>query len=154
MSFANLLAPGGIIQADNLDGHRVGKVGRRRVVESNVSVYTDTNETRVDRGLGEEGAVAAAIRLEIGGVAVHIMHSAERNAIRQPCLQPQPERRVRGRHTGIFIQMERFDRAPVEAPGQHEGVDEVELGVAVLTTMRARERPAIALRTHRAGSGS
>ena len=32
--------------------------------------------------------------------------------------------------TGILIQMERFDRAPVEAPGQHKGLDEVELGIA------------------------
>jgi len=51
--------------------------------------------------------------------------SAEENA-----LQVTETAQVRGRHTGIFIQMERFDRAPVEAPGQHEGVDEVELGVA------------------------
>ncbi len=131
MAFANLLAPAGIIQADNLDGHRVGKVGHRRVVEGNVSVFADTDETHVDRSLGEEGAVAAALRLQIGGVAVHIMHSAERNAVRQPSLQPQPEtRRVRGLDTGILIQMERFDRTPVDVPVQHEGVDEVELGVA------------------------
>ena len=56
MAFANLLAPAGIIQADDLDGHRVGKVGHRGVVEGNVSVFADSDETDVDRGLGEQGA--------------------------------------------------------------------------------------------------
>jgi hypothetical protein len=106
MAFANLLAPAGIIQADDLHRQRVVEVRHRRVVEADVPVFADSDEARIDGGLGEQVAISTAFRVQIPRVTVDIMHGAERNTVGQPGLQPQTEtRRVRRRHAGILVQM-------------------------------------------------
>src|SRR5665647_1927090 len=121
MAFANLLSPAGIVEMDNLDRQGVGEVRHRRVVEANVSVLADSDKAGVDGRLGEQGAIAAALSFHIRRVTVNIVHGAQRNAVGQPRLQPPPEtRRMRHRHAGVLVQVERLDGAPAEVWGQYE----------------------------------
>ena len=122
--------PAGIVQSDNLDTQGIGEIRHRRIIEGNVPVLSDSDSTNVDWRLGEEVAVAAALGLQIRRVAVEVVHGAERHTIGKPGLQPQPEtRRMRHSHASILVEMQGFDRAPIEALYADQSVNELELGV-------------------------
>jgi hypothetical protein len=72
MAFADLLAAAGIIEADDFDRYRVVEVRHGRVVETNVAVFADADEAGVDWGFGQQGAVAAAFRLQVRRVTVDV----------------------------------------------------------------------------------
>src|ERR1035437_6868939 len=124
MALAYLLPATPFVQSHAPDRIRVGEVGLVRIVEPDVAVFSESQESDVDRHGRKQGRVAPALRIRIGGISGQVADFAGAHALRKPGLDPEAETgRVRSRQSHILIHVEDLDGAPVRTRKASQSVD-------------------------------
>ncbi len=117
-SLAELLAPAGVVERYHDVGIVDLEIGRR-IVEGEVRVLADADAGDVDLGRGQQGGVAAALLLRVGGVAVEQVDGAEGQAVEEPLAQVAPEAgRVPLGEPEVLVEVEGGDAPPVDPLGR------------------------------------
>ena len=114
-SVVYLLVAAHFVQRDNLYRGRIVEFRHRRVVESDMAVFTDAHEYNVDWRLCQQPGVAAAFGLNVGRVAVQIAYLAKGQTVEHAGAQKVAEalgRRCIQAH--IFIHVECGNAFPVD----------------------------------------
>ena len=120
----HLLLPAGRIQlSDDLDPQGVLEIRNARIVEGQMAVLPDSQESQIEGVLPQQPGIALALRRRVRRAAVQIEHPVERQPVEEPVFEVAPEGLGRaGRQAEVFVHVEGVDRAPSRCPAPVAGL--------------------------------
>ena len=131
VALPNLLPAAGVIEADDFYRHWIGEIRFLRVIESDVTVLADSDESQIDSSFGEQRGVPAAFRRRVDRITGEVARGREWNPFGQILPDPESEAcRMCSRYPRIFVKVERLNYFPVDTRFHDESVDEAQLRVA------------------------
>ncbi len=131
-TLADLLVAALVIERNNLVGALAVNVGRR-IVEREVTVFTDADTSDVDRGDADKRFKTGDFSLGIGGFAVDLIENLQRlRSLSDETLAhvAAEGRLVLDRNANILVEMEAGNLRPVDAGLLDERLEELELARA------------------------
>ena len=110
----NLLHTADIVEFDRADVARVLEIADRRIDEGEVAVLADTHDHQARARLPQQGGVALAFGIGIGGLGVELVEGGDRDVVEEAIAEKAAEgcRMVSG-HTGVLVHVKRGEARPV-----------------------------------------
>src|ERR1035437_2402189 len=130
MTLAHLLLPAVWVQDDAFHHQRIFEVRDGRIVDGDVSILADPHKSQIDRTGGEQSRVARYFRVQVGGVAIEILHATRANYFFHAGSDPFPKaRRMVAGNTHVLIHVKDVHALPVDALLPNQGADQGQLRV-------------------------